>query len=346
MATVEHDAHVWRSRGGRVSLRWRRRPAITCGILTLLLVPLGIAVLLTGTFDIAPADLWAAATGHAEPAVERVIGMIRMPRLVAGVAVGAALGVSGAVFQSVTRNPLGSPDVIGFITGAATGAIVAILVFDAPPLAVALAAVAGGALTAVTVGMLSLRGGVGGGYRIVLVGIGTGALLAAVNDLLMTHSQRDEAIAAQIWLVGTLNARGWPEVLPTVLAVVVLVPVLLVARRALAVLELGDDQARQVGVQVGALRLTTLSVAVALAAFATATAGPIAFVALAAPQLVTRIGRSTSVAIAGSAAMGAVLLVAADLISQHLPLDLSAPVGLVTGVLGGVYLLWLLGRGR
>jgi len=337
---------VWRTPGERIALRWRRRPAIVASVLLLLLIPLGLGVLLTGTFQIGLGDLWAAATGTAEPSIARVLGLIRAPRLVAGIAVGAALGVSGAVFQSITRNPLGSPDIIGFVTGAATGAIVAILVFEAPPWGVSAAAVLGGVLTALLVGALSLGGGSGGGYRIVLVGIGAGALLGAVNDLLMTHSQRDEALAAQMWLVGTLNARGWSEVLPTLIAVVVLLPVLLGVRHGLAVLELGEDQARQVGVPVGAVRLIALAVAVALAAFATATAGPIAFVALAAPQLVTRIGKATSVSLVGSAAMGAALLVAADLVSQHLPLNLSAPVGLVTGVLGGVYLLWLLGRGR
>lgn len=345
-AAVPAGVTVWRTPGERIALRWRRRPAAVASILLLLLIPLSLCVLLTGTFEIGLGDLWAAATGTAEPSVARVLGLIRVPRLVAGVAVGAALGVSGAVFQSITRNPLGSPDIIGFVTGAATGAIIAILVFDAPAVGVSAAAVAGGVLTALLVGALSLRGGSGGGYRLVLVGIGAGALLAAVNDLLMTHSQRDEAIAAQIWLVGTLNARAWSEVLPTLVAVVVLVPVVLCMRHGLAVLELGEEQARQVGVPVGLVRLTTLAVAVALAAFATATAGPVAFVALAAPQVVTRLGRAASISIMGSAAMGAVLLVAADLVSQHLPLNLSAPVGLVTGVLGGVYLLWLLGRGR
>ncbi|MCC2031526.1 FecCD family ABC transporter permease [Microbacterium allomyrinae] len=337
---------VWRSRNERIALRWHRRPVATAGVLILLLVPLGILALLTGSFDITPADLWGALTGQGEPSVARVLGSIRMPRYVGGIVVGAALGVSGAVFQTISRNPLGSPDIIGFVTGAATGAVVAILVFDAPPGIVSLAAVCSGMLTAVVVGALSLRGGTAGGYRLVLVGIGVGALLGAVNDLLLTRSQRDDAIVAQIWLVGTLNGRGWPEVLPTVIAVVILIPALLLMRRGLAALELGDGMARQVGAPVTVVRLATIAMAVGLAAFATATAGPIAFVALAAPQLVARVGRAASVPLVGSAAMGAALLVSADLLSQHLPLSLMAPVGLVTGVLGGVYLLWLLSRGR
>lgn len=132
--------------------------------------------------------------------------------------------------------------------------------------------------------------------------------------------------------------------LPTFAAVVVLMPVLVVLQRRLATLELGDDLARQLGLRVGLLRYGAMGVAVALVGFATATAGPISFVALAAPQLVSRLGRGTRPPLIGAAVMGAVLLLAADLLSQHLPLQLSAPVGLMTGVLGGGYLLWLLAR--
>lgn len=336
---------AWRSAGERVSLRWHRRSLVVAAVLTGLLLPMGVIVMMTGSFDVDAAAFWAALSGHGDPRVVRVLEGIRLPRFVGGVVVGAALGLSGAVFQTISRNPLGSPDIIGFVTGAATGAIVAILVFDAPAAVVSAAAVVTGLLTALAVAALAAGRG-SGGYRLVLVGIGVGALLAAVNDMLLTRSQRDDAIAAQIWLVGTLNARGWAEVMPTVIAVLVLVPMLLLFRSALHALELGDDVAKQTGVAVGTVRLGTMAVAVALAAFATATAGPISFVALAAPQLMARIGRSPSIPLLGSAAMGAVLLVAADLLSQYLPLGLSAPVGLVTGVLGGGYLLWLLSRGR
>lgn len=339
----------WRSRGDGVSLRWHRRTLRATGLLSLMLLPLGVVAMMTGTFPVDWAAFWGAVGGDGDPRVVRVLEGIRLPRFIGGIVVGAALGVSGAVFQTISRNPLGSPDIIGFVTGAATGAIVAILVFEAPAVMVSAAAVISGILTAVVVALLTAgrRGHPSaGGYRLILVGIGVGALLAALNDLLLTRSQRDDAIAAQIWLVGSLNARGWAEVLPTVLAVLVLVPLLLIARRGLEALELGDDMARQTGAAVGVIRLTTVAIAVALAAFATATAGPIAFVALAAPQLIARVTRSPSLPLVGSAVMGSVLLVAADLLSQYLPFALSAPVGLVTGVLGGGYLLWLLSRGR
>jgi len=337
---------TWRTRGGLASWRWHPRAAVVATTLVVLLVPVGVATMTTGTYPVHVGDVLAALGGDATTPVERVLLGIRLPRFVAGVVVGAALGIAGAVFQTISRNPLGSPDVIGFTTGAATGAIIAITAFAAPAPVVAGAAVVGGLVTALATTLLATRRRSFGGYRLVLVGIGVGALLNAVNDLLLTRSQRDDAIGAQTWLVGTLNARGWDEVLPTGAAVAVLVPVLLTAGTRLRALELGDDMARQTGVAVDRVRLGTIAVAVALVAFATATAGPIAFVALAAPQLALRLTRGGSLPLFGSAALGALLLTTADLGSQWLPLDLSAPVGLVTGVLGGAYLLWLLTRGR
>ena len=331
--------------GGRIVVRVERRPARVASVLAVALVPLAAHAMFTGTYALTAQDLLDVVLGTAGAPVERVVLLIRMPRLVAALAVGAALGLSGAVFQSLSRNPLGSPDVIGFVTGAATGAITAILLFRAPPAVVSLSAVAGGVLTALLVALLARRPGArDAGYRIVLVGIGMGALLGAANDLLITRGERDDAILAQLWLTGTLNARGWAEVVPTLLAVAVLLPVLVAAQRALATLELGDDLAQQLGIRVALLRYGTMGAAGPRGGSAPATAGPISFVALAAPQLVARLGRGTRPPIVGSAVMGAVLLLAADLLGQHLPLQLSAPVGLMTGVLGGGYLLWLLAR--
>jgi len=336
----------WRSPGDRFSIRWHRRTLTICLALAALLLPLGVIAMMTGSYPVDLAAVWPALSGDGDPRIERVLEGIRLPRYVGGVVVGMSLGMSGAVFQTISRNPLGSPDIIGFVTGAATGAIVAIIVFEAPAPVVSAAAVVTGVGTAVVVAALTVGPGGSGGYRLVLIGVGVGALLTAVNDLLLTRSQRDDAITAQIWLVGTLNARGWDEVLPALVALLVLVPLLLTLHRGLTALELGDDMARQTGVAVTAVRLGAMAVAVALAAFATATAGPIAFVALAAPQLVSRLARSSSLPLLGSGLMGAVLLVCADLLSQYLPLSFSAPVGLVTGVLGGVYLLWVLSQNR
>ncbi|MBN8934526.1 MAG: iron chelate uptake ABC transporter family permease subunit, partial [Rhizobium pusense] len=151
---------------------------------------------------------------HHPPALAQ--GEQDLPRVLVAVFAGASLGVSGAVFQSVSRNPLGSPDVIGFTTGAATGALAQIVIFGGGPLAVALSAVLGGLVTATLVYLLSFKQGVTGGYRLVLTGIGAGATLNALNGLMLVKGSLDNAIAANLWLAGSLDARNWDHALTVV----------------------------------------------------------------------------------------------------------------------------------
>nr|WP_279587860.1 iron chelate uptake ABC transporter family permease subunit [Microbacterium ulmi] len=307
---------------------------------------LGAVSLMTGSTPLGIGDLLDVVTGDAEPRVASIVGRIRMPRYVAGVFVGAALAVSGAVFQSISRNALGSPDIIGFVTGSATGAVVAITVFEAPPPLVALAAVVAGLLTAIVVLVLARGARGSAGYRLILVGVGVGAFLAAVNTTLLTRTEASVAMGAQVWLTGTLNARSWDQALWAVGAVVVFVPVIVGLSRALEVTESGDELAIGVGVRVQAARRVALVCAVVLAAVATAVCGPIGFVALAAPHLARALAGGAAVPILTSAVTGSALLVGADIAAQNLPLGLRVPVALMTGVLGGFYLIWLLSRNR
>lgn len=330
---------------GSFSLRWRPRTALVCAALAGAALALAVVLLGTGTLAFTPAEVVAALFGKAgNPLAERVIWSLRLPRVVTAACVGAALGMAGAIFQSVSRNALGSPDIIGFTTGAATGAIVQIILFGADPLAVALAAVLSGMATAALVFLLALKGRVTGGYRLVLVGIGVGATLSGVNTILLVASDLDRSISAQIWLAGSLTARSWSHAVPAALGLVLIVPVALLNARRLALLEMGDDAASQLGVPVERTRLAMVMTAVGLTAMATAAAGPIAFIALAGPQLARRLCRSPEVPLLPGAAMGAVLLLAADLISQRVPTGLNLPTGLTTGLLGGIYLLWRLAR--
>ncbi|MCR8390968.1 iron chelate uptake ABC transporter family permease subunit, partial [Pseudomonas aeruginosa] len=271
---------------------------------------------------------------------------VRLPRVLTACLVGAALGMAGAIFQSISRNPLGSPDVIGFTTGAASGAIVQIILFDAGPLATSLAALAAGLCTALAVVLLARRGATAGGYRLVLVGIGVGASLSGLNSLLLVTGNLDQAMYAQLWLAGSLNTRTWSHVVPAALGLLASVPLALYHGRRLEVLELGDASAAQLGVAVERVRLQMVLVAVGMTAIATAAAGPIAFIALAGPQLARRLTRSAGVPLLSGALMGAVLLLAADLLGQRLAYVANLPIGLMTGLLGGFYLLWLLLRSR
>ncbi|WP_273665887.1 iron chelate uptake ABC transporter family permease subunit, partial [Pseudomonas aeruginosa] len=272
--------------------------------------------------------------------------VVRLPRLLWAGLGGAALGMAGAIFQSISRNPLGSPDVIGFTTGAASGAIVQIILFDAGPLATSLAALAAGLCTALAVVLLARRGATAGGYRLVLVGIGVGASLSGLNSLLLVTGNLDQAMYAQLWLAGSLNTRTWSHVVPAALGLLASVPLALYHGRRLEVLELGDASAAQLGVAVERVRLQMVLVAVGMTAIATAAAGPIAFIALAGPQLARRLTRSAGVPLLSGALMGAVLLLAADLLGQRLAYVANLPIGLMTGLLGGFYLLWLLLRSR
>lgn len=334
-------------RCGAFSFLWRPRTVWVCLALTGVLLLLTTGLLGTGTLPLSPQDVLMslAAPGDA-PTVDRIVWRIRLPRVLTAVLVGAALGMAGSVFQSITRNALGSPDVIGFTTGAATGAIVQIILFNAGPLQTALAAVIAGIVTAAIVFLLSVRGRTTGSYRLVLIGIGVGAILSGVNMVLLVMGHLDQAVSAQIWLAGSLNTRTWAHVLPAAAGALLVAPVVVMHARRLELMEMGDEAASQLGISTEHTRLVTVMAAVALTALATAAAGPIAFVALAAPQLARRLTGSPQVPVMSGAMMGAVLLLAADLLSQHLPLNLNMPIGHTTGFLGGLYLVWLLTRKR
>jgi ferric enterobactin transport system permease protein len=314
-------------------------------ILFLLMISLAFFALTTGKFPIEFSTLIDIVVGQSEGSIkEKIVMDIRLPRLLTAMGVGAALGISGAIFQSISRNVLGSPDVIGFTTGAATGALLQIIIFNGTVVDIAISTLIGGMATALIVYLLSLKNGVMSGYTMILIGIGIGAILHAFNGLLLVKGNIDNAIMANLWLAGSLNARTWQHVYPTFIGLLILVPLIIFYAKSLTLMEMGDDMAQQLGVHVGRVRWVMIFSAVLLASLATASAGPIAFVALAAPQLVIRLSHSGKLPIVGSALMGALLLLSADVLSQSLPINITMPVGLMTGVIGGLYLLWLLTR--
>jgi iron complex transport system permease protein len=332
-------------RFGRLSLLWAPRSVIVC--LGLLMSTLIVSVILmgTGSLKIMPGQVFAILFGLSEnPMAERIIFGVRLPRVLTAVLVGSSLGMAGSVFQSISRNALGSPDILGFTTGAATGAIVQIILFNAGPMETAAAAVGSGLLAAALVYVLAMKRHSSGGYRLVLVGIGVGAVLSGLNTVLLVMGDLDHAMSAQLWLSGSLNTRTWSHVAPAAIGLAMVLPLALMNARRLDMIEMGDDTAAQLGVDVERTRLLMVMTGVGLTAMSTAAAGPIAFVALIAPQLARRLTRSPRVPLVSGALTGAVLLLCADLLAQRLPLSLNVPIGLMTGIIGGVYLLWLLTR--
>jgi iron-siderophore transport system permease protein len=327
-----------------LAMRTPPRVSLVCAGLVLATAAVAIAAIGTGDYPLSPGDVVATLVGRGDPASAFVIETLRAPRVLTALLVGAAFGIAGAIFQSVSRNPLGSPDVVGFTTGSATGALLVILVLGETSLRVGAGAVAGGVLAATAVYLLSLRGGVHG-HRLVLVGIGVAAMLESVNGYLITRATQEDAFAAAHWLVGSVNGRGWEHVWPLAAALALAAPALLALARPLAALEMGDDTARALGIRVERSRAAAIFTAVGLTAVATASAGPVAFVALAAPQVARRLTRSATPGLLAAGLMGALMLVAGDLAAQR-GLDADLPVGIVTGALGGVYLGWLLFSGR
>ncbi|MBO0653254.1 iron chelate uptake ABC transporter family permease subunit [Streptomyces triculaminicus] len=333
-------ARTLRTRGG-LSVRLETRAALVVLLLAAGALAASVALIGTGDYPMTFADVVRTLTGDGTPAQDFVVHDLRLPRVLVGLLAGTALGLAGAVFQSVSRNPLGSPDVIGLGQGSTVGALLVIVLFQGDPPAVAAGSLAGGVLSGAAIYALAWKKGVQGN-RFVLVGIAMAAILTAVIGYLLTKANLTDAARATLWMVGSLGGRDWDQVRPLLLACAVLVPLVLGHGRALRMLESGDDTAYALGVPVERTRLVTMAAAVLLTAAATAAAGPIAFVALAAPQLARRLTRTPGPNLIAAACTGATLLVTADWGSQQLFGADRLPVGALTGMLGGCYLLWLL----
>lgn len=341
---------VLRTRGEGVALRLSTRTLVVGVSLALALLATATITLTTGEFEVSLSEVLAVLVGQGDGAADFIVGTLRLPRLLTAVFVGAGLAVSGAILQSLLRNPLGSPDFVGFTNGASTGALVMIIVVGGTMTQVAVGALVGGLVTALLVYVLSYRRGVQG-YRFVLIGVGINALALSVNSYLITRADIYDAVSAQAWLVGSVNSRSWDHVAVSGLALAVLLPLALSQVRALSMLELGDQSAAALGVGVQRSRAILIASSVLLAGFATAAAGPIWFVALAAPQLARRLTRGAAPGLVTSALMGALLLAVSDLAMDRLFPAQQLPVGTATGCVGGLYLMWLLasewrGKGR
>jgi len=323
--------------------RFAVRPALVCLVLALAALAVGVLELSTGDIAVPPGDVLRALAGEGSQAYHLVVVEWRLPRVLLALLLGVALGLAGAIFQAITRNPLGSPDVIGFTTGAYTGVLIVTVYVGTGYYLVAAGGLAGGLITAIAVYLFAYRRGVQG-FRLIIVGIAVSAMLGAANQWFIVKVNLQAALAAAIWEQGTLNGLGWDQVGPVAMSVGLLCVTLVAYGNRLALLEMGDDAAAALGVRVPAARLAYLVIGVALTAVATAAAGPISFVALAAPQLAHRLTRTPGIALVPSAAMGAFLLVLSDWLAQRLFAPTQLPVGVVTVAVGGVYFVWLLIR--
>lgn len=340
---IDRGYRFWtlRTASGRVSLLVRMRPAVVVLVLMLAATATAVVSLGVGDFAVPIPDVVATLFGFGTPKSQLVVLSWRMPRVLLALALGAALGAAGTIFQSLTRNPLGSPDIIGFDSGAYVGALLVITTVGTGYVAVAGGSIAGGLATAMLVYVLAYRRGFQG-FRLIIVGIAVSAMFASVATWIILNTDLYIAMAAGAWGSGSLNAVGWEQAVPAVMILLVLWMLVAGMARGMHALEVGDDAAIALGLRSGRLRLGLMVVGVGFTATATAAAGPIAFVSLAAPQLARRLTRSPGVTLSASAAMGAFLLVVSDLIAQRLFAPAQLPVGVITVCAGGAYLIWLL----
>ncbi len=292
---------------------------------------------------LAHTDVPPPLTAPGGPGTLLVVQELRLPRAMTGLLAGIAFGMSGALFQTMTRNPLASPDMIGLTQGAGTAVVAGIVLGWDFGLGTQALGLFGALASALLVYGLAWRRGTTG-YRIILVGIGVSWVCLSATDFLLARGGRFQAQAALGWLVGNLNGRDWQQAAPLAYALVVLVPAALLIGRLMRTLQLGDDVAKGLGTRVQAVRLTVLLTGVGLVAFATAAAGPVAFVALAAPQIAQRLCRTAWPPPLAAGLTGALVVLASDVLARELVPGTELPVGIVTGVLGAPVLLWLLIR--
>ncbi|SDS37512.1 iron complex transport system permease protein [Paraoerskovia marina] len=326
---------------GRARRAARRRTVLL--VLVALLVLAFATTLTVGNTFYTPSEVVRVLVGQDVPGASFTVGTLRLPRAVLGVLAGFAFGLAGVTFQTMLRNPLASPDIIGISSGASAAAVIGIVVLGLGSTQVSILAVVGGLGVALAVyGLSATRGGVAG-TRLILVGIGVAAMLDSVTSYVLSRASEWDLQDAMRWLAGSLNGARWGQILPLLVALAVLGPLLLAQARNLAALQLGDDTAAALGVRVGATRLLLVVAAVGLVAFATAATGPIAFVAFLAGPIAARIVGSGGSLLLPAALVGALLVVAADLVGQF-AFDTRCPVGVVTGVLGAPYLVYLIVR--
>lgn len=321
----------------------KKRPLIIFCFLLLAVGSVMLSALCRGAIPLSLHDLWLLLTGNGPAGLRLVVVEWRLPRVLIAVFCGAALGISGAIFQSILRNPLGSPDVLGLNAGAFSGVLAVMLLWPSNLFAMTLASLVSAALTGAIIYLLAWRQGITP-YRLILIGIGIRALLMSFNGWVMTSTSLSTAISAGLWSAGSLNGVNWQSVNLVFPAVVIaLLGVAMLAKR-MRLMEMGDDLACALGIRTERTRLGLLLLATLLTAVPTAVIGPVSFVALVAPQIARRLANSPSGVLWNTALCGSLLLLAADYLAQHAFLPYQLPVGVITVSVGGIYLLSLLVR--
>lgn len=314
----------------------------------LLLASIGVSVaiilaflarVLLGDFTFTIPDAIRIIGGEEIPGASFILMETKLPRAVLAVLVGVAFGAAGAIFQSVLRNPLASPDIIGVSMGASAAAVFAIIALGLQGFPVAIWGAGGAIAMAIIVRVIG-----GAGMRLILVGVGALVALQAFIQYLFTRADEYDAHIALRWLTGSVSEATWDQIRLISLGLIVLLPLTALVIKNIGIAELGQDLSTALGVSVRHVDLI-LFLAVLLVALGVSVAGPVAFVAfLSGPVARALNGGRRSVSLA--AMVGAFIMVAAEYPADYLFEQVNYPVGAVTGALGAPFLLWLLATGR
>jgi iron complex transport system permease protein len=338
----------------RLSLRVDRRAVPVALVLLIVALVLLIASINYGQYSMTPLDVVQTLVGaNADHPDFRnfslVVHTFRLPRILLAFMVGAALATAGTIMQGVTRNPLADPYLLGVSGGAGLAAVAIIVWVRGVAIAwLPFAAFAGGALAALAIWLLAWRGGGSAPIRLILIGIGIGAMVSASTTVMLLFGDVRDVQQAYVWLTGSVYGRNWDHVRALGGWLLVFLPLAFaLGGRALNLLSLGDDPAKGLGMRVEVGRGVLLLISVALTAAAVAVAGTIGFVGLVAPHITRRlVGPSHEGLLPISALFGGVLLVAADLIGRAVVAPSELPVGIVTALIGAPYFAFLLIRSR
>ena len=331
---------TWRLglRGRSLLLDRRALAAATVlGVLVLAGVSGSLAI---GTAEVPLARTLPAVLGVGEPRDVLLVQRLRLPRVAAGLAVGASLGIAGVLLQTLARNRLATPDTVGLNDGATAFAVASVVAVSTTITPSAFALVGAATAAALAIG---LAGGSGHrGYRFLVVGLGVGAGLGAITQLMLARAAIDDANRAFPWTIGSLNSRSATSVAVLAVGLAVALPVAVALGRQLRLMRLADAVVLGLGSRVGRIRLAVIGTAVVTAGLSVATAGPLGLVALLAPEIARKAAGPRIVPVVGSALAGALVVLLADLLGRTVAAPLELPAGLVTAVVGGPYLLWLL----
>ena len=326
----------------RSRIRRSARRRVVLAVLAVLVCALFVTSLMVGRTYYPLADVLRVVAGEQVLGATFTVGTLRLPRAVLGVLAGACFGLGGVTFQTMLRNPLASPDIIGISAGASAAAAFAIVTLGLGETGVSAFAIVAALGVALLIYLLSFKDGVAG-TRLILIGIGIAAMLESVTAYILSQAAEWDLQNASRWLTGSLNGSTWQEAVPVAVATAVLGPMLLSQARNLSTMQLGDDTAAALGVRLERTRILVIIASVGLIAFATAATGPIAFVAFLAGPIAARIIGPAGSLLVPAALVGALLVLVADLVGQY-AFDIRYPVGVVTGVLGAPYLIYLLIR--